>query len=279
MNGKMERTAKKALLYTTVILVTVIVMYPIAWMVSYSLRTNTAIFDVPPSIIPEKVVFEHYSSLWRDVPFAIFFRNSLVVSLTTTLLVTMIASMAAYSISRFRFVGKRIFSFLLLCSQLFPVAILLVPLFLLFNAVNLYDNLSVLIISYTGITLAFSILLLVGFFNEIPRELDEAAYVDGASKFKVFTQIVLPVAAPGLVTVAIYVFITSWQEFLLALSLTFSENNRTLPVGLMYFFGQYRTNYAGLMAISNLASFPAIALFLILQRFFVKGLIRGAIKG
>lgn len=274
----MRHVLKTSIRYIITLIVTIFVLYPVGWMITFSLRSKESIFTIPPRFIPEEFVFENYINVWKQGVIPRFFINSLIVSIITTIIVVAISSIGAYSLSRFEFKGKRLFSLSVLSSQLFPAAVLLVPLLLFFNAINLYDNQLALIISYSGLCLPFSFFLLVGIYNTIPRDIEEAAYIDGASKIQTFIRIVLPNASIGLAIVALFTFVSSWQEVLLALSFILTENKRTLPVGLMYFFGQHQTDYAGLMAASCIASFPSIILFIFLQRYLVRGLIGGALK-
>lgn len=260
------------------IIVTIIVLYPVGWMVTFSLRSNVAIFSMLPKFIPEEIVFDNYINIWSGSNIPRFFLNSLIVALSSVVITIIVSTPAAYSLSRLRFKGKTIFGFSILFTQLLPTIVLLLPLFLLFRAIKLYDTFYSLIISYTAIFTPFSVFLLLGFFNTLPKELEEAAYIDGASRLQAFIRVILPNTFQGLAVVSIFVFTGSWQEFLLALSFIFTESKRTLPTGLMYFFGQYRADYAGLMAASVVASVPSIILFVFLQRYLVRGYIGGAIK-
>lgn len=274
-----QKFSRRIILIILSIIVTIFVLFPFAWMASYSLRPRNQIFETPPKIIPNTFVFDNFRAIMANNRFGLFFRNSLIVSLCSTLFIIVVACMAGYSLSRFAFKGKNVLTYSILGSQLFPVYVILLPLFIIYNTLQLYDTLIGLIIVYVAIAQPFSILLMIGFFKEIPIEMEESAYIDGATKLQTFVRIVLPNALNGITAMAIFTLIVTWQEMLLALSLTVSEESRTLTVGLMYFFGQYQTDYAGLMAASVVITIPTLVIFLILQKFFIKGMMSGTVKG
>ena len=274
-----RKTTNRIVKIVLSLLVTFFVLSPFAWMVTFSLRTQVQIFESPPRFFPRKVVTENYETVLGNNRFGLFFRNSIIVSISSTLVVITVACLAGYGFSRFTFRGKRVLTFSILSSQLFPIYVIIIPLFIVYNMLALYDTITGLIVVYTAISLPFSIFLMSGFFNEIPKELEESAYIDGASKLQAFLLVVLPNCLNGITAISIFVLISTWQEFLLALSLTVSEESRTLPVGLMYFFGQYRTDYGGVMAASVLATIPTIIIFLFLQKYFIRGMISGTVKG
>ena len=249
-------------------LVTFFVLSPFLWMVTFSFRPQTQIFESPPQFFPRKPIIDNYVKVIDNNRFGLFFRNSLVVSISSTLVVLTVACLAGYGFSLFTFRGKRVLTFSILSSQLFPIYVIIIPLFIVYNMLGLYDTLLGLIIVYAAVTLPFSIFLMHGFFNEIPKEMEESAYIDGASKLQTLLRVVLPNCLNGITAISIFVLISTWQEFMLALSLTITESNRTLPVGLMYFFGQYSTDYGGVMAASVLATIPTIIIFLFLQKYF-----------
>jgi len=259
--------------------VTVYVLYPFLWMVMYSIRAKAEMFESPPRFFPRRPVLQNFRGIFATGRFGTFFRNSVVVTLVTTVAVVVVACLAGYAISRFRFRGRRVLTFAILGSQLFPVYVIIIPLFVVFNALRLYDSLVGLVIVYVAIMQPFSIFLMLGFFSEIPREMEESAYIDGASRLQTLTRIVLPNMLNGMTAVAIFVTNSTWQEFLLALTLTLSQSNRTLPVGLMYFSSEHATDYAGIMAASVLTTIPTLLVFLFLQKYFVRGMISGTVKG
>lgn len=258
-------------------LVTAAIMFPIAWMVSFSLRTN---LDASvPGFLPPTPTLENYLRMWSVAPFVEFFRNSVLVTLGSVIVALVLGTPAAYALARLRVRGRAAVTGGLVFSQVLPVALLVVPLFLLARRVGIYDSVVGLVIVYVGLLLPLTVLLLRSFFVQIPIEVEEAASVDGASVTTVFRSIALPLARPGLVTAAIFVAVVTWEEYLIALTLTTSSAARTLPVGLTYFTQQYGTDYAGLMAASVVSSIPMLILFMFLGRYFVRNISAGAVTG
>ena len=274
-----KRTPIPIIQLILVAFITYMILYPLIWMFAYSIRSNTAIYEIPPKLIPNKVVFENYATLFIKAPYGLYFRNSIFVAIGATFFSVIFASLGGYGLSRYHFLGKKGFTTFLIFSQMMPASVILIPLFLLWYQLGIFDTLFGLIIIYTVITLAFSTLLFRSFFNQIPRELDEAALIDGASKLQTFFKVILPLAGSAIVAVAIYTFTVVWEEFLLSITLTLSAETHTLPYGLMVYQGIYQTDWTGLMAASFTISSPAIIVFLILNRFFVKGMTAGAVKG
>jgi ABC-type glycerol-3-phosphate transport system permease component len=255
---------------------TVVLLYPIVWMVSFSFRreTETGI----PGLLPPNPTIQNYIDMWSVAPFVQFFATSLSVAGFSALVGLLLGAPAAYAVARMRFRGRRAIEGSLLFSQVLPVALLIVPLFILSRALGTYDTVIGLMLVYAGLLLPVAILILRGFFLQVPVEIEEAALVDGASKLETFRLISVPLSRAGMVTTAIFVFVVAWEEYLLALTLTATERSRTVPIGLTYFFQQYGTSYVGLMATSVVSSLPVLLLFLFLGRYFVRGITAGAIK-
>lgn len=232
---------------------------------------------------PESLTIQPYIDMWKTVPLADYFMNSVVVSTVATILSLIIAIFAAYAVSRYTFRGRSLFSGAVLSTQMLPGVLFLLPLFLIF--VNINTNFGVqlvgtragLIITYLTFSLPFSIWMLAGYFNGIPRELDEAAKVDGCGPMRTLFTIILPTARPGLVAVAIYSFMTSWGEVLFASVMT-TDANRTLAVGLQLYSTQTNVYWNQIMAASVVVSIPIVIGFLLLQKNFVAGLTAGAVK-
>ena len=232
---------------------------------------------------PESLTIQPYIDMWKTVPLADYFVNSVIVSVSATLLSLIIAIFAAYAVSRYTFRGRSLFSGAVLSTQMLPGVLFLLPLFLIF--VNINTNFGVqlvgtrggLIITYLTFSLPFSIWMLAGYFNGIPRELDEAAKVDGCGPMRTLFTIILPTARPGLVAVAIYSFMTSWGEVLFASVMT-TDANRTLAVGLQLYSTQTNVYWNQIMAASVVVSIPIVIGFLLLQKNFVAGLTAGAVK-
>jgi multiple sugar transport system permease protein len=233
--------------------------------------------------LPSTITLRPFVDIWSTVPLARYFGNSVIVAGCASALSVTIAVFAAYAISRYTFRGREIFRMAVLSTQMFPGILFLLPLFLIYvnigqaTGIRLNGNLSGLIITYLTFSLPFSIWMLVGYFNSIPRELDEAALVDGASPVRALLSIIVPAAKPGIVAVLIYSFMTSWSESLFASVLT-DENSKTLAVGLAEYSTQNAVYWNQIMAASLVVSLPVVLGFLLMQRYLVQGLTAGAVK-
>ncbi len=204
--------------------------------------------------------------------------NSAIVSVSTAVFSVILAALAGYGLSRFRFAGARLMETFILMTQMFPGVLLVIPYFILISRVGLFNTYPALIIAYTSFALPFSTWMLKGFFESVPRELDEAAVVDGCSRFKAFTSVVVPVSLPGIVATIIFSFILAWNEFLFALVLTASDSMYPVTVGIASFIGQWRIAYETMMAASVVATVPTIVLYMCLEKHLVQGLTAGAVK-
>jgi multiple sugar transport system permease protein len=233
--------------------------------------------------IPSTWTIRPYFDIWSTVPLAHYFINSLIVSCSATAISVVIAVFAAYALSRYRFPGRRVFSVTVLSTQMFPGILFLLPLFLIFvnignsTGLQLYGSRLGLIITYLTFSLPFSIWMLVGYLDSIPRELDEAALVDGNGPVGALLRVVLPAAMPGVITVCVYSFMTAWGEVLFASVMT-DNATRTLAVGLQEYATQNDVYWNQVMAASLVVSIPVVLGFLLLQRYLVAGLISGAVK-
>jgi multiple sugar transport system permease protein len=256
---------------------------PMLWMLSTSLKTEFASIQQPPKWIPSNITFQEYTSLLNPndelgSEFLRYLRNSIWVSLMTTLLGLVVAVPAAYAFSRFSFPGKNALFFSVLVRNMFPVVVFLIPLFILIKNLRLIDSHWSLILTYLTFGLPLSIWLLKGFFDNIPPELERAARIDGATRFQAFRLIVMPLSSPGIIATAIYAFILGWNEYVYARTFLNSEEKLTLPIGLTKFFTENSSNWPGLMAASFIMSVPVVMIFLVLQRYFVQALTEGAVK-
>lgn len=263
-------------------LLTVFAVTPVYVMLSSSLKP---LEDVTGAFrwIPRGLTIRPYLDIWDTVPLARYFLNSLIVAGAATGCSVVVAIFAAYAVSRYRFRGKRIFTVTVLSTQMFPGILFLLPLFLIFvnigntTGIALYGSRGGLILTYMTFTLPFSIWMLVGYLDSIPRDLDEAALVDGCGPLKALFRVVVPAAVPGIVAVAIYSFMTAWGEVLFASVMT-NDVTRTLSVGLQGYATQTEVYWNQVMAASLVVSLPVVAGFLLLQRYLVAGLTAGAVK-
>ncbi len=262
---------------------TVFTLLPMVWMVLTSLKSQFAALQYPPEWIPHTISFEQYARLLdptSDVgqEFLGYFVNSLVVSTAATVLGVLVAVPAAYAFSRFSFPGRHLLFYAVLLRNMFPTVVFLMPLFIMMRWLHLVNTEWSLVLTYLTFGLPLSIWLLKGFYDNIPPQLEQAARLDGASRFQAFIRIVMPLSSPGIIATAIYSFIQAWNEYVYALTFLNDESKLTLPVGLQRFFTEYATNWPGLMAASFITSVPVVVLFLVLQKYFVRALTDGAVK-
>ncbi|GAA4629782.1 carbohydrate ABC transporter permease [Actinoallomurus vinaceus] len=263
-------------------LLTVFALLPVYVMLSSSLKP---LRDVSGAFrwIPEHVTFRPYADIWRTIPLGRYFENSIIVASAATGLSVVVAVFAAYAVSRYRFRGRRVFTVTVLSTQMFPGILFLLPLFLLYvgignaTGIALYGSRAGLILTYLTFSLPFSIWMLVGYFDAIPRGLDEAALVDGCGPLGALFRVIVPASLPGIVAVAIYAFMTAWSEVLFASVMT-NDTTRTLAVGLRAYATETDVYWNQVMAASLVVSVPVVAGFLLLQRYLVAGLTAGAVK-
>lgn len=233
--------------------------------------------------LPSHITFEPYISIWTTVPLLHYFINSVIVSVTSTVVSVVLATFAGYAISRFEFHGRKVFSLAVLSTQMFPGILFLLPLYLIYVnigrviGISLYGSYLGLIITYLTFALPFAIWMLAGYFSSVPRDIEEAAMVDGASRWGALFRMVLPAARPGIVAVSVFAFMTAWGEVLFASVLT-TDSTRTLAIGLQEYATQGNTDWNQLMAAAVVVSLPVVIGFLALQRYLVRGLTSGAVK-
>jgi len=256
----------------------VLVAFPFYWAVVASLTPEATLFR-EPSLWPRELVTDHYRALFDERDFWVPIRNSLVVGGTTTLLCVAVGSLAAYALARLRFRGRTAVLSFILAVTMFPQIKIVSPLNMLLRALRLIDTYPGLILPYLTFAMPLAVWLLVGFFRQLPRDLEEAARMDGASRWQTFTRVILPLAAPGLATTAILTFIYCWNEFLFALSFTLGPERQTVPVAIALFRGQYQVPWGQILAASVVATAPVAAVVLAFQRRIVQGLTAGAVKG
>ncbi len=262
-----------------------LVLLPIFWMVVTSFKVQSEIFMLPPTVVPLAPTLHNYveilnGDLSTSIAFLRYFRNSLVVSAGTVIATLLLATPAAYAFSRVPFRGKRTFIYFILVSQMLPVVLILIPLYRALLALHLLSTYIGLVIPYLMFTLPFSIWMLKGYFDTIPRELDEAAKVDGCTRMQAMLRVILPNVKPGITATAIVTFIQAWDEFIISLSIMDKDVMRTLPVGIIQtFVGEFTIKWGQMMAASVVVTLPVVLLFVFLSRYLIGGLVAGAVKG
>ncbi|ADR35966.1 carbohydrate ABC transporter permease [Oceanithermus profundus] len=269
------------LFYALLLVIFVYMMFPFYWAVVSSLKSPSELFATPVLYWPEHPRWRNYVDVFTQQPFGRNLFNSTVVAGVTTLLSLFIGSTAAYALGRFRFLGKRTVFYAILSVSMFPQISVLGGMYILVRSMGLYNTWWALIFSYTIFTLPFTIWVLTSFVRDIPRELEESAFVDGATPWQVLWKVLLPLMAPGLVTAGLLAFIGAWNEFLFALTFTVDDSARTVPVAIAFFSGasQYELPWAQIMAASVIVTVPLIVLVLVFQQRLVSGLTAGAVKG
>ena len=268
-----------AVAYVVSLLLVVFIGFPLLWMLVSSFKPAEQLFVSPPRLLPSTLTLDWYRNVMLQSDAPTYFRNSLVIGAATTAICLSIGTLAAYGVTRFEFPGKRVFLIGALLSYVFPAIVLFVPIYMIINSLGLIDALAGVVIAHTILTFPFALWMLRSFFIAIPREIDEAAWVDGASYFLTFVAIILPLALPGVFSVGVFVFVLSWNEYLFAGVLITSGSLKTIPVGISEFITSFDVRWGEIMAVGALATMPVIALFLSVQRFFLRGVIAGAIKG
>ena len=273
--------AVAALAYAGVLLALLLTLFPIFWIALNSFKYNIDIFAVPPVWFDFTPTLENYRATYVERNFAGFALNSLIIATATTLISLAFGTMAGYALARFRYPGnaKYHISFWILSTRMMPPIVTLIPLFIFFNFFDMLNTRAAVIVAYTAFNLPFATWMMKSYFQDLPVELEEAAMVDGDTRWGAFLHVALPLARPGLAATAIFCLIISWNEFLLALVLTQTERSQTLPIGIAGRVTQYTTHWGEISAAGFLAAIPIIIFALVVQRHLVRGLSFGAVKG
>jgi multiple sugar transport system permease protein len=261
-----------------------VICLPGAWIVLSSMRPTVEIMAKPPVWIPQKLSFEAYTAMFGvvgqgGIPVWDYFRNSLIISITSTVIAIAIGMAGGYAFARFRFRAKSALFLGLMLTRTVPGIALSLPLFIIFARLGIIDTHLALIITYVALNVPFTIWLIDGFFRQVPRDLAEAAQIDGCTRWQAFWQVEFPLAGPGIASSAIFAFMTSWNEFALASQLTRSVNSKTLPVGLLDYTSEFTIDWRGMCALAVVMILPAFLLTFVIQKRLVSGLTFGAVKG
>jgi multiple sugar transport system permease protein len=254
-------------------------LFPLIWTLLTSLKPEADIVTATLQYIPRHVTLDNYVTLWQQSGFPTLVANSVVVTSTTGVICLTIGTLAAYSFSRYRFRGRGKLLIFYLVIRMFPVVLMIIPLFVMMRNLGLLDSRFGLALAYTTFLLPLCIWMLKGFFDAIPLELEEAARIDGCTRLGALVRIVLPLARSGLVTTAVFVAIVAWNEFLFAMMMTTSQGSRTWPVGLQLMVGEFQLPWGPLSAGGILSIIPIIIFFALVQQSLIRGLTAGAVKG
>jgi multiple sugar transport system permease protein len=268
-----------AIAYAVLVALAIIVLFPFYWMTITSFKTEDQMRSQVSMFWPKPVALENYAQLFGKTEFASWYRNSVVVAVASTLLATAVGTIGAYALARLRFLGRGFMASATLITYLVPPSILFIPLYAQMRSLGLANSLAGLIAAYPSFTVPFVTWLLMGYFESIPEELEEAAMIDGATRFGAFARIVLPLSAPGVLAAALYAFTQAWNEFLYALVFITDGRLRTLPVGLASFITGDVYGWGYLMSGAVLTTLPVIAAYIYLQKYMVEGLTAGSVKG
>jgi arabinogalactan oligomer/maltooligosaccharide transport system permease protein len=281
LKAKTKSKLEVAAIYGVFAIMFVIIAYPLLWAVGMSLNPGRSLFSA--TMIPENWSLEHFKWLFFEDPrgrYVTWYKNSLIVATATSFFSVVVSTLTAYAFSRFKFVGRKNGLFILLVLQMFPILMAMVAIYLLLNMVGLIDNLVGLIIIYVGASVPMMTFLVKGYFDTVPKELDEAARIDGAGPLRVFYSIMLPLAKPIISVVALFQFMTPFMDFLLPRIVLRSEENFTLALGLFNFVSnEFDNNFTRFAAGAILVAIPIAAVFLYLQRYLISGLTAGGTKG
>ncbi len=251
---------------------------PFWWVVSGSVKAPQEIISRTPTMVPHSFTLQHYEKLFAASDYPVYLVNSLVVATASTLLMLLLAIPAAYAFFRLHFPGRGLLYRTILLAYAFPSIVVLIPLFGLFAKIGLVDRLAALVVVNVAFALPFSIWMLRSFLAGVPKEIEEAAIMDGAPTLTILRRIMIPLIAPGIASVGIYAFVTAWTEYVFASVLILSDARRTLPVGFSGIIGQYQIDWGLLLAGASVAILPVVAIFALIGRGFVSGLTEGAVK-
>lgn len=265
--------------YILLLFITGIFMFPIYWIVVSSLRPSQELFTVPPTLYLKNISFEWYMEVFLRTEIPHYFVNSFILATLTTIISLIISILGAYSITKFSYKGRDLIVISLLISYAFPPILLFVPIYLILIKLQLINTLGGALITHITITLPFCIYLLKSFFNKIPIELEEAAWIDGCSRFRSLISITLPLVMPGVFSAGIFAFIFSWNEYLYSSVILTESHMRTITVGIAEFVTTFDIRWGAMMAAATLTTIPVFILFSMIQKYFIEGLLTGGVKG
>ncbi len=274
-----KELAGKIGIYAGLTAITLLLVFPFVWMVSTSLKNKNEMFSAAPTLLPKDVTFENYRSMWVDYNFAPYLKNSLIVAVSTTVISLLVSTFLAYGISRFKFRGRKVVFNLLILTQMFPLPLLIITIYVVFARIGLIDSRIGLVIAYCTFAIPFATMMLKSYFDGLPIELEEASAIDGCNPFATIFRVVIPLSAPSIAAMGLFSFILAWQEFMMSLTLIRSPALRTLPVGITLMVGFRDIMWGPLMAGTVVVTLPVVILFIYFQKYLITGMTMGAVKG
>lgn len=275
---------KKWIVYLLIAVLCVTQLYPLLWLLTYSLKTNEEILSGDFFALPKKWIWENYSSAYESGHYLKYLGNSVIVTFTTLFCVILFSAMVAFAITRFRFKYGKAIMLLFLLGLMIPLQATLLPLVVMFKDISLFgtplmESRLSLILPYIAFQMPIAVFLLSGFMKSIPTEIEESAFIDGASVYRIFRSIILPISIPPVMTVCILTFINIWNEYIMAATFISKENLKTLPFGVYHFVSQYQANFGSIGAYLVMGAAPVILIYFILSEKITKGMVAGAVKG
>ena len=269
---------KNSYVFILLVIWAVVVLFPLLWALSSSLKPPSELFTLKLRWLPQHPTIDNYTRVFANPEMRRFLLNTLFVSLISTVIIIVLATFCGYGFSRYRLKGGKIALMLLVACQMFPPIMFIVPYFIIMRNMSMYDTYTALIVTRVVFYLPFSSLMIKSFFDSIPRELEEAATVDGCSQLGIFVRIVLPLVVTGVATIFIFSFLNSWNEFVFSVTVVSRNPLKTITVGLAASVAQYGVDWGQLMSLSMISLFPPLIIFMFMQKYFIKGLTAGAVK-
>lgn len=282
MRKNQELSNKKNIIYSILgIAITAALLFPIYWIFVTSLKAEQEIFRIPPTFWPEKVNLASYMAQLETGDFNMFqsFGNSLIISVSAMVISIILAVPASYGIAKYRFRGKNMIVLGFLITQMLPVSVLLTPLFILFRNMHLYNNVFSAILADATIGIPFSVLILKNYFASIPKDLEEAAYIDGCNRFSAFIRVLVPIAKPGVIVCGVFSFLYAWGDLAYGMTFITDQQKRPITAGIFNFMGQYGTKWSYLSAYAIVTIIPVALIFIFMQKYIISGMTSGAVKG
>lgn len=282
MGAEKKMSSKKNFLYCVIsVIVLCILLFPLFWIFITSLKTEQEIFQIPPTFYPHELNLKSYAAQVETGDFNMFraFGNSFIISMGAMLIAVVLAVPASYAIARYRFIGRKAMLLGFLVTQMLPVSVLLTPMFIMFKGMNVYNTWFSAILADATLGIPFSVLILKNYFASIPKELEEAAYIDGCGRMKAFMRVLVPVAKPGVIVCAIFSFLYSWGDLAYGMTFILEQQKRPITAGIFNFMGQYGTTWSYLTAFAIVTIIPVALIFIFMQKYIIAGMTSGAVKG